>query len=154
MIAAACLLAASLAPAAASAQSYYHPNSYTYYPGSYGYPAYDYYQYIPVMPYVSVYAPQTNYQPSYAYQQQQQQQSGGYSYPGSSYPLFYPQSAYRYGRYGYPSYGSMMYPEQGYFTGDYDAFQSPICYFPSYGRADCGSDPRQPVYDVWTGTWY
>ena len=114
------------------------------------------------------YAPSQNttiYQPSYQYQPQ---------YQSMSYPQYGQNYGYSNYGYGYPSYNSGFqnygyYPQQNY--GQY-AQPSPVhpgfptgetmpwlggelCTFPGYeGRAICGSNPRQYVYDHWTGTWY
>lgn len=82
-----------------------------------------------------------------------------YSYYYSPYQYYYPQyyyPSYSYDSYGYSGgYSSTPTPyARSYPTGDTDFFGTQICYWEGYGRADCGSNPRQPVYDIWTGTWY
>ncbi len=127
-------------PVAALAQSYYYDYSdyYEYgysYDTSYGnsyayYPTYTYGSYTP-----TYYAPQY-YQPvSY------------YNYPS------YPSSGYGTTNYGYGSTPSPY--NASYATGDTDTFGYALCNWEGYyGRARCDSNPRQPVYDHWTGTWY
>src|SRR3989344_2979230 len=58
--------------------------------------------------------------------------------------------------YGYAQQASAYIPASyGYPTGDTDTFGSPLCIWPGYdGRASCDSNPRQPIYDPWTGRWY
>lgn len=106
--------------------AYYDPYSY-YYPTTY---------------YPTAYYPQT----SYYYPQQY------YSYEYPTYYQSYYQSYYGQQYYGYsstPSPYNYSYP-----VGDTDTFGSPICYWEGYGRGLCEFNPRQPVYDHWTGTWY
>jgi len=85
------------------------------------------------MGYVSQYVP--TYQPNYTYSSQSQ---------------------YGYNQYGYAQQASAYIPASyGYPTGDTDTFGSPLCIWPGYdGRASCDSNPRQPIYDPWTGRWY
>lgn len=112
---------------------------------------------------MSVVLPPSYYMPFYSY--------NGYSYTCDSwgrcydssspssygfsyyYPYLYNPYYYEYGTYGYGSsyyYGNYYY---GYPTGD-TVWGNQLCYYPSYGRAYCGFDPNQTVYDPWTGTWY
>lgn len=157
-------------PFVASAQTYYYPPTYNYGYGQQQQQQQGWGGYMPVNYYQpQYYQPQYQpivYQPSSYYAQP----SSYYTYQPSSWgpaPQYTPgQYVPNYGSYGYGmTTGSYATPgaysgtpnpylDTGYFTGNYDAFQSPICYFPSYGSADCGSDPRQPVYDVWSGTYY
>lgn len=74
-------------------------------------------------------------------------------YPQYSQPS-YLQQPYYYGygsSYGYstPSPYNYRYP-----VGDTDAFGYDLCYWEGYGRSRCDFNPRQPVYDYYTGTWY
>lgn len=133
-------------PGAASAQ-YYDP---------YAYGMYDYYP-TTYMPMVYV-----NYSmPTYAYYPQQ------YSYyPYQPTQYYYPQQysynqPMQYSAYTpYSSYMPTSYSTPGpwnasYRTGDTDTFGYELCNWDGYqGRARCDSNPRQPVYDAWTGTWY
>lgn len=105
---------------------------------------------------------QQNY--SYGYYPQQQ-----YNYPQYNSYQQYPQYN-SYPQYQYPSYnsyqpyygGGNMYGQQnvpysyGYPTGDtVPLIGGQLCEFPDYdGRALCGSNPNQWVYDPWTGSWY
>lgn len=73
------------------------------------------------------------YQPVYSYQQ------------STYYPQYYP----NYQGYSTPSPYNYSYP-----VGDTDTFGYDICYWEGYGRSRCDFNPRQPVYDYWTGTWY
>lgn len=113
----------------------------------------------------------------YPYQSWQQapqfaQANYGYGYPSYQSYSYYPQN-YGYGGYNYypQNYGYNSY-SQNYDYGGNSSLSSPIhpgyptgeimpwlggelCTFPGYeGRAKCGSNPRQYVYDHWTGTWY
>jgi hypothetical protein len=84
-----------------------------------------------------------------------------YMYYPATYYYYYPQqvSYYYYPQYSaYPTYSygsaapspySWSYP-----TGDTDTFGYDICNWEGYGRARCDFNPRQPVYDHWSGTWY
>lgn len=121
---------------------YYQPQYYApqYYQPQYYQPQPQYYQQPPY------YQPSSYYQPQYYTVGQQVPNYSSFGGSGFSYSANPSQGGYS----GTPN----PYLDSGYFTGNYDAFQSPICYFPSYGSADCGSDPRQPVYDVWSGTYY
>jgi|SRR3989344_4096772 len=75
-------------------------------------------------------------------------------------PVYQSQSAYQpqygYNQYGYTQQASAYIPAtSGYPTGDTDTFGSPLCMWAGYdGRASCDSNPRQPIYDPWTGRWY
>jgi hypothetical protein len=125
------LAAATPAAALSYAYPYYTmPYSYDYY-GMYG----SYYQ--------PTYYQPVAYQPAYSYYQ-----------PSYSYyqPYQYYGSAYGYGGYGYsaPSPYNRSSP-----TGDRDLWGHDLCYWEGYdGRARCDFNPRQPVYDPYTGTWY
>jgi len=114
--------------------------------------------------YAHAYAPSQNtsiYQPNYQYQPQYQTmsypqygyQNYGYGYPSYQNYSYYPQN-YGYGGYGYQAQPSPVHP--GYPTGETMPWLGgELCTFPGYeGRAVCGSNPRQYVYDHWTGTWY
>lgn len=122
------------------------------------------YAYSPAQSYQSTYInyPQQNY--SYGYPQQY---SYGYGAPQYSYyPQQYSYPQYNsYPQYSYPNYGygggyggGGGYGPSGYGTptGDTNPWLGgELCTFPGYdGRANCGSNPRQFVYDHWTGTWY
>ncbi len=104
---------------------------------------YDYY-------YVPTYYPVQYYYPEYAY----------YSYPTAYYqPTYYVPEYVSYPSYGYSGYSSYGYSTPSpsnwsYPTGDTDTFGYDICNWEGYGRGRCDSNPRQPVYDHWTGTWY
>jgi hypothetical protein len=173
-------VAAFALPLFANAQSYYYPPTYNYGYGQqqqqqqqqggmyYSQPQYpivyqqpqQYYQ--PPQPNYYQYYQQPQYYQTSSYQPQYYQPTSWGSAPQYSIGQYVPNT----GSYGYGlTTGSYAQPgayagtpnpylDTGYFTGNYDAFQSPICYFPSYGTADCGSDPREPVYDVWSGTYY
>lgn len=124
---------------------------------------------------------QAYYQPMYAYSyspaqgsqqntyiQHPQQQN---YYPQQNYPSnwgqpsygYYPQNQYSYPNHSYAPYGSNvnMYGQQvpysyGYPTGEtVPLIGGQLCEFPDYdGRALCGSNPNQWIYDPWTGSWY
>jgi len=102
-------------------------------------------------------APQYSYPQYNNYPQQQQ-----YNYPQYNQ---YPQQQYSYPQYNTPQYN--YYPQQthytqpvpysyGYPTGDTAPWTGEqLCTFPDYnGRAACGSNPNQWIYDPWTGSWY
>ena len=104
-------------------------------------------------------------QQNYSYGQYPQQNSYSYGAPSYnyypqqySYPQYntYPNYGYGGGYGGDNSYGHSYGPSgYGYPTGDtVPLIGGPLCEFPDYGRAACGSNPRQFVYDSWTGTWY
>lgn len=94
-----------------------------------------------------------------------------WGYYDTYYPTYYDYGYYDY-TYYYPTYQSYTYPQYysyptitygysapspynySYPVGDTDTFGSPICYWEGYGRGLCDFNPRQPVYDHWTGTWY
>lgn len=86
---------------------------------------------------------------SYGYGYYQQPVPSPQPYPIMQY---YPQAP----QYYYPQYyGSQMYPMPAtQYTGTTNFFGQPMCSFPGYGAVACGTDPRQPVQDVWTGQWY
>ncbi len=125
-----------------SPQQSMHQNTYIQYPQyqqqpafAYGAPQYGYGYPQQQYPQPYNYYPQYNYAPQYSY---------GY----------YPQQNYGYSQYHYPSqWGPSGY---GYPTGDTVPWiGGPLCEFPDYdGRALCGSNPNQWVYDPWTGSWY
>jgi hypothetical protein len=109
--------------------------------------------------------PINQYQPQYQQQYYPQQYSQQYSYPQyNSYPQYgyssYPSSSYgsTYGMYGQNSnmYGQNVPYSSGYPTGDTVPWiGGQLCEFPDYdGRALCGSNPNQYIYDPWTGSWY
>lgn len=116
------------------------------------------------------YAPQytsNNYpmQNNYGYGAQQYNYtpiSYSHGYGGSSYqPYSYyaPTSYQPYGGYyggGMNMYGQNVPYSYGYPTGDtVPLIGGPLCTFPDHpGRALCGSNPSQRIYDPWTGTWY
>lgn len=122
------------------------------------------------------YPPQQNYYP-----QQQYSQYGQYAQPYSQ--QWYQPQQYSYNQYpqynSYPSYGQSWNPSQpnyanapygqgvnmygqnvpysyGYPTGEtVPLIGGQLCEFPDYnGRALCGSNPNQYIYDPWTGSWY
>lgn len=99
----------------------------------YGSPQYpSYYSQPDPYSYQYQYQPQQQYyQPQYQYQQQQQ-------------------NSYRPSRSSASSYGP---GPVGQPTGD-TVWGNDMCYYPGYGRAFCGFDPTQKIYDPWTGTWY
>lgn len=109
-----------------SASAWYY--DYDPYYGYYGQNSYYYYP--------TYYDPQTYYYPQQYY----------YEYP--SYPAYPTYTSY-YGYTSTPSPYNYSYP-----TGDTDTFGYDICYWEGYGRSRCDFNPRQPVYDHWTGTWY
>jgi hypothetical protein len=87
-----------------------------------------------------------------------QYQTYSHSYPQYNYA--YPQ-AYNpippapYGQ-GANMYGQPVPYSYGYPTGETVPWTGgQLCEFPDYdGRALCGSNPNQWIYDPWTGTWY
>ncbi len=104
----------------------------------------DYYYYAPT------YYPQQYYYADYSYLYYPQNYSY-YYYPhttSSYYPQYHTYPAYSYGN-SSPSPYNWSYP-----TGDTDTFGYDICNWEGYGRGRCDFNPRQPVYDHWTGTWY
>ncbi len=134
-------------------------NAYVEYGAWYQGPAPYYQQYYQPM-YASAYAPSQNttiYQPNYQSQPQFLSMSypqygyQNYGYGGYQNYSYYPQN---YGGYGYQAQPSPVHP--GYRTGETMPWLGgELCTFPGYeGRAICGSNPRQYVYDHWTGTWY
>ncbi len=138
-----------MSPVAAQAAVNYGAWYYT--PAPYNQP---YYQ--PMSAYA--YAPSQNttiYQPNYAYQPSYQSMSypQQYGYDGYQGYSHYPQN-YGYGGYGHYTQPSPIHP--GYGTGETMPWLGgELCTFPGYdGRAICGSNPRQYIYDHWTGTWY
>lgn len=120
---------------------YYSYGSGGYYddPYSYGYDGYDYGtcgSYYGCSAYPS-YNYSYGYDSSYYYPQ-----TSSYGYSSGYYPTSY-----------YSSYN--MYPQPAtYYSGGSTIFGTPLCSFPGYGNVACGTDPRQPVYDYWTGHWY
>ena len=104
-----------------------------------------------------------NQQPNYYPQQNYSQQNTQHYYPytntyrnANSYPM-YNVSQPQYD----PTYASFsnyytQYPHKvGAYTGNTDLFGTPLCNWPGgYKGYDCGSDPSQPVYDPYSGTWY
>lgn len=126
---------------APSSQPYYQPMSaYAYAPSQN----------------TTIYQPSYQYQPQYqaGYPQQYGYQNYGYSYPTQQNYNYYPQN-YGYGG-GYGGYAQQSPVHPGYRTGETMPWLGgELCTFPGYeGRAICGSNPRQYVYDHWTGTWY
>ncbi|OGG72527.1 hypothetical protein A3A38_04175 [Candidatus Kaiserbacteria bacterium RIFCSPLOWO2_01_FULL_53_17] len=125
--------------------------------GAYYYtPSYAQMYYQPM--YAYAYSPMQNSQQN-TYIQYPQQYSYNYNPPSyGSHPQYtYPQ--YNYPQYSYPQHGYYSQPSPyfyGYPTGDTVPWLGgPMCYFPDYGgRAACGSNPNQWVYDPWTGSWY
>lgn len=141
--------------------TYYYtpaPNSQAYYQPMYAYS----------------YAPAQSSQNTYINNPQQQNYAFGYGAPSygypqqPSYPQQYPQyqsPSYSYapsygygGGYdgGYNMYGQNVPYSYGYPTGDtVPLIGGQLCEFSDYdGRALCGSNPNQWVYDPWTGSWY
>ncbi len=138
-------------PAAASAWveygAWYHtpaPHSQAYYQPMYAY------SYAPAQSSQSTYInyPQNNY--SYGWG------APSYAYPQQPYMPYAPQ--YSYAPYGsnYNMYGQQVPYSYGYPTGEtVPLIGGQLCDFPDYdGRALCGSNPNQRIYDHWTGTWY
>ena len=113
---------------------------------------------------------QAYYQPMYAYayapaQSSQntyitypQQNSFGYGAPAYAPQYYTPSYSYAptYGYGGYNRYGQNVPYSYGYPTGDTVPWiGGQMCEFPDYdGRALCGSNPNQWIYDPWTGSWY
>ena len=100
-------------------------------------------------PYYTYYDPYTYYYPTTYYPQT------SYYYPQQYYSYEYP--TYYQSYYGQPYYGYSSTPSPYNYsspTGDTDTFGYDICYWEGYGRGRCDFNPRQPVYDHWTGTWY
>ncbi len=141
--------------------TYYYtpaPHSQAYYQPMYAY------SYAPVQSTqsTSINYPQQNYSygaPSYGYG------APSYGYPQNSYvpqqyysPSYSYAPSYGYGGYGggYNMYGQNVPYSYGYPTGDTVPWiGGQMCDFPDYdGRALCGSNPNQWIYDPWTGSWY
>ena len=115
---------------------------------------------------------QQYYQPMYAYSWSPAQSSSNHSYqpqyygaPQYSYPQYnsysqnyYPQqyTAPQYNYYPQQTYSQPVPYSYGYPTGDSVPWiGGQLCDFPDYnGRAACGSNPNQWIYDPWTGSWY
>lgn len=124
------LLIAMPAAALSIAHEPYYYDYYSYYqPIGYGYGSYGTYSTYDYYSYYNYYQ-----QPSYQYQPTYYQQPYQYTYD-----------------YGYstPSPHNYSYP-----TGDRDALGNDLCFWEGYGRSSCDFNPRQPVYDYYTGTWY
>jgi hypothetical protein len=109
--------------------------------------------------YAYSYAPAQSSQNTYINYPQQQNYSFGYGAPSYGYPHYGYAPQYQYPSYGYG--GSNMYGQNvpysyGYPTGDTVPWiGGQLCEFPDYdGRALCGSNPNQWIYDPWTGSWY
>jgi len=81
-----------------------------------------------------------------------------YGYYDSYSPYYYDTSYYYYPEtYTYPSYTYASTPSPSNYSypiGDTDTFGNSLCDWEGYGRGRCDFNPRQPVYDHWTGTWY
>lgn len=98
----------------------------------------------------------SQYQQPYTQQWYQPQQ---YSYPQYSYGQWNPTSPNYanapYGQ-GVNMYGQNVPYSYGYPTGEtVPLIGGQLCEFPDYdGRALCGSNPNQYIYDPWTGSWY
>lgn len=104
--------------------------------------------------------------------------SYAYLYDYSYYaPTYYSGISYNFYKYSQPTYFSAYQqptyyqPQTNYYgsqydsstpspdnyhyrTGDTDTFGYDMCYWEGYGRGRCDFNPRQPVYDFYTGTWY
>lgn len=98
------------------------------------------------------------YQPSFPYGYGYQQP---YVQPFQSYQPYFgaPFMGYEYAGYGYgATYGASYGSYGGYGpmqTNDYDALGNPLCQWGGFPTASpCSFDPHQPVYDVYTGTYY
>ncbi len=126
--------------------------SYNSYPQQNYYPQQQYSQYGQYsQPYTQQYQPQ-----QYSYNQYPQYNS----YPYSSYSQPWNQGYSNYSN-GWSGQGVNMYGQNvpysyGYPTGEtVPLIGGPLCDFPDYdGRALCGSNPNQYIYDPWTGSWY
>lgn len=118
-----------------------YPQTQNYYPQQYQQPHMQYGQ-----PYSQPYSynqyPQSNSHSSYSYSQPW----------NPSYPNY---SNAPYGQ-GVNQYGQNVPYSYGYPTGDtVPLIGGQLCDFPDYnGRALCGSNPNQYIYDPWTGSWY
>jgi hypothetical protein len=138
------------------------PHSQLYYQPMYAYAA------TPVLndyqSYPSARYPNYDTNPSY-YSHGNNQFMPQYTY-SASYPQYnnaYPQpyGGYQYGPYqpygqNVSMFGQPVPYSYGYPTGDVEPWTGgQLCTFPDYdGRAICGSNPSQRIYDHWTGTWY
>jgi hypothetical protein len=122
----------------------------------------------------SFYAPQ----PSYSYSLNAPGFYTGYpSYNMYSQPMYYDYGYYSgYQNYSYNYYPTYSYPTYNTYNPYYDPYDAyfpstqlsygyptgdavpwlggEMCYYPDYGRSPCAFDPHQPIYDVWTGTYY
>lgn len=141
-----------------TASAYVDLGAWYYTPAPYSQPYYQplyAYSYAPSQN-TTIYQPNYQYQPSYQYQQMGHPQYGYQNYGYQNYGYGYPNyQSYSYGGgYGYQAQPSPIHP--GYRTGETMPWLGgELCTFPGYeGRAICGSNPRQYVYDHWTGTWY
>ena len=96
-----------------------------------------------------------NYQP---YQQPSYQPTYQPQYQQMNYPEAHQQPTYNSGY----STGNGLFAQYPRYPGSYGTptgdtipyVNEPLCYYPDYGRASCYTDPRQRIYDYWTGTWY
>lgn len=135
------------------AQLYYQPmyayaaspvlNNYQQYPSSYQSASYSY-----------------NNSPGYYGSNYYLPQYQGYSYTYPQYNYAYPQTynpipPAPYGQ-NVNMYGQNVPYSYGYPTGETVPWiGGQLCEFPDYdGRALCGSNPNQWIYDPWTGSWY
>ena len=91
------------------------------------------------------------YYPTYDHYYDYYDPGYGASYYPSSY--YYPVQYYYPQPYGYGASTPSPY-NYSYQVGDSDTFGYDLCYWEGYGRGRCDFNPRQPVYDHWTGTWY
>jgi hypothetical protein len=114
----------------------YGYGSYTNYDTNPSYYSYANNQYLPQYGNYSASYPQYNY----AYPQQYNNPFATYAPYGQNVSQFGQPVPYNY---GYPTGDTMPW------------IGGQMCVFPDYeGRALCGSNPSQKVYDYWTGTWY
>lgn len=146
---------------APNSQLYYQPmyayaatpvlNQYQSHPGSYssgyGYGSRSNYDSNP-----SYYSYANNhYMPQYTH-------SATYPQYNYAYPQQYNSPYATYAPYGQNvnMYGQSVPYSYGYPTGDTMPWLGgQMCTFPDYeGRALCGSNPSQRIYDHWTGSWY
>ncbi len=95
--------------------------------------------------------------PSSAFKEQSQYYPYTTTYRNpNSYPRYvYSEPSYD-ASYAYFSNYYTQYPSRiGQYTGNTDLFGTPLCNWGGgYNGYACDSDPSQPVYDPYTGTWY
>ena len=144
---------------APNSQAYYQPMyAYSYAPVQNSAPQQNQYVYNSIPQQYNQYPqqqynqyPQQQYSPQYSYNQPQYN-----SYPSNGYQQYPSYNSYP--QYGQNSnmYGQNVPYSYGYPTGDTVPWiGGQLCEFPDYdGRALCGSNPNQYIYDPWTGSWY